>query len=164
MNNLGRVYSQGPEASHNDAEAVKWYRTAAGQGVPSAAFELGLMYDLGHGVPQSFDEALKWYQKAADAGYAPAFTNIGILYYNAQGVKRDLEQSYIWLSKAQKMGDPRAAELIPVAQRELKKDQRQKADAEIAQWQPPAAKPSPQLDPNMWFAPPPTATSPHTTQ
>jgi len=39
--------------SHSDyAEAAKWYRVAADDHSPLAAFDLGLLYDQGQGVPQ----------------------------------------------------------------------------------------------------------------
>jgi TPR repeat protein len=136
-NGLGKMYYE-EGAFKNYAEAEKWYRKAADEGVASAAFNLGVMYDLGQGVPKDYAQALKWYQKAADEGYADAMANLGILYYNAQGVKRDLVQAYAWFARAQKLGDPRAGELLTAAGNKLKPGDIKKAQALAAQWQPPA--------------------------
>lgn len=134
---LGSIYHEGEGAFRNYAEAEKWYRKAADQGVASAAFQLGVMYDLGQGVKQDYPEAIKWYQKAADAGYAGAMANLGILYYNAQGVKRDLVQAYAWFERAQRMGDPRAGDLLNATARKLKPGDVKKAQTLAANWQPP---------------------------
>jgi TPR repeat protein len=42
------------------AEAAKWYRLAAEQGIADAAYDLGLMYMLAEGLPQDYPEAIKW--------------------------------------------------------------------------------------------------------
>ncbi len=132
---LATVYSENG-SFHNPGEALKWYQKAAEAGVASAAFNLGVMYDVGQGVDQNYAEAMKWYHKAADAGYASAMTNIAILYYNGQGVKRDLVQSYIWFARGQERGDPRAGEMIGMAQEKLKPKELKAATAEVDQWQP----------------------------
>ncbi len=150
---LGRIYHEGEGAFQNPAEAEKWYRKAAERGVGSAAFNLGVMYDLGQGVPRNYEEAFQWYRKAADDGYAAGFTNLGILYYNAQGVKRDLVEAYACFSKAQRMGDPRAAQLLSSTANKLKPGDLKKAQKLLAGWQPPAAKPV-ETDPASLFKPP----------
>jgi hypothetical protein len=40
----------------NDAEAVKWYRRAAGRSYAPAQLALGISYDEGRGVPQSLSK------------------------------------------------------------------------------------------------------------
>ncbi|MBZ5582718.1 MAG: metallophosphoesterase [Acidobacteriia bacterium] len=150
--NLGAIYSEGDGAFRNYSEAGKWYRQAAGKGVASAAFSLGVMYDIGQGVPQDYAEALRWYRQAADAGYAAAVTNIGVLYYNGQGVKRDVVQAYAWLARAQKLGDPRAPDLIAWITPHLKPADIRKAQAQVDQWRPAAPAPAAQA---QWFKPQP---------
>ncbi len=149
-NGLGRMYYEGEGAFRNYGEAEKWYRKAADQGVASAAFNLGVMYDLGQGVPKDYTEALKWYRKAADEGYAGAMANIGILYYNAQGVKRDLVEAYAWFARAQKLGDPRAGELLSAASNKLKPGDLKKAQTQVAQWQPPAKRETPVVEAQLF--------------
>jgi TPR repeat protein len=133
---LAAIYGEGLGSSETPAELEKWYREAAAKGVASAAFNLGVMYDVGQGVQPNYAEALKWYQQAADAGYASAMTNIAILYYNGQGVKRDLVQAYVWFARAQKHGDPRADDMIGMAQEKLDKKKLQTAEAQVDQWRP----------------------------
>ena len=47
------------------AEAVRWYRLAADQGLADAQFFLGNMYANGHGVPQNDVLAYMWENLAA---------------------------------------------------------------------------------------------------
>ena len=41
------MYDRGEGVPENDAEAVKWYRKAAEQGLADAQHNLGMMYDKG---------------------------------------------------------------------------------------------------------------------
>jgi TPR repeat protein len=70
--NLGAMYNNGEGVPEDDAEAVKWYRLAAEQGLASAQSRLGLMYDNGEGVSEDDAEAVKWYRLAAGQGLASA--------------------------------------------------------------------------------------------
>ena len=54
------------------AEAVKWYRKAAEQGIAEAQYNLGVMYANGEGVPRDQAKAVEWLQKAAKQGLAKA--------------------------------------------------------------------------------------------
>ena len=63
----------------DDAEAARWYRLAADQGLADAQNNLGLMYDNGEGVPEDDAEAVRWYRLAADQGDAGA-QNLGVMY------------------------------------------------------------------------------------
>lgn len=157
--NLGRIYDEGEGASRSPAEAEKWYRQAAAQGVADAAFNLGVMYDLGQGVPRNYEEALKWYRQAADAGYAAALTNIGILYYNGQGVKRDLAECYAWLARAQKMGDPRAGDVLSWTQQNMTPADIKKGQAMVDQWQPLAKEQAQLADARLFKAAQPAASN-----
>jgi len=73
QNNLGAMYFDGRGVPQDDAEAVKWYRLAAAQGIEKPPFfarillfkkpfaiaqhNLALMYHAGRGVPQDYAEA-----------------------------------------------------------------------------------------------------------
>ena len=65
---LGDSYANGTGVAKNDAEAVKWYRLAAGQGSAIAQYNLGNMYNKGRGVVQDYAEAVKWFRLAAAQG------------------------------------------------------------------------------------------------
>jgi hypothetical protein len=64
--NIGLMYHNGWGVPQDDAEAVKWYRMAAEQGLADAQNSLGLMYRNGWGVPRDYVEAARWYEKAGD--------------------------------------------------------------------------------------------------
>ena len=56
----------------DDAEAVRWYRLAAGQGNARAQYSLGLMYYNGRGVIKDPVLAHMWYNIGAAKGYEMA--------------------------------------------------------------------------------------------
>ena len=98
--NVAYMYASGLGVEQNEAEAVKWYRSAAEQGDARAQTNLGLMFVQGRGVEQDFQEAMKWYLKAAEQGNALAQNNIGSLYLNGQGVARDDRKAVEWYRAA----------------------------------------------------------------
>ena len=82
------------------AEAAKWYRKAAEQGLAAAQFSLGFIYANGQGVPQDYAQAAKWYRKAAEQGFTKAQNNLGLMYANGRSVPQDYVQAHIWYSLA----------------------------------------------------------------
>ena len=81
---LGDCYSSGKNIKDN-AEAVKWYRKAAEQGLSSAQISLGLCYHAGRGVPRSESDAVYWLRKAAEQEqgiYKPARDILKEMGYN----------------------------------------------------------------------------------
>ena len=50
------------------AEAIKWYRLAAGEENWLAQRFLGACYEYGKGVAADLDEAESWYRKAVENG------------------------------------------------------------------------------------------------
>ena len=52
----------------DDAEAVRWYRMAAEQGLARAQYGLGFMYENGEGVPENYVRAYAWLNLAAAQG------------------------------------------------------------------------------------------------
>ena len=62
---LGLMYVIGRGVLQDDAEAVRWYRQAAEQGLAQAQYNLGVMYANGQGVRQDDAEAVRWYRQAA---------------------------------------------------------------------------------------------------
>ena len=54
--------------SQDDAEAVRWYRQAAAQGLAQAQYNLGVEYETGRGVRQDLALAQEWYGKACQNG------------------------------------------------------------------------------------------------
>lgn len=77
MLSVGRCYETGDGVGKDQAEAVKWYRMAAEQGVADAAFELAKCYRFGMGVRRNRTTASKWLHKAAEQGHARAMILLG---------------------------------------------------------------------------------------
>ena len=89
------------------AEAMRWSRLAAEQGVAEAQFNLGQGYSEGQGVAQDGVEAVRWFQKAAEQGYRLAQFNLGFEYYEGECVPKDDAEAYVWfnLAAANGVGD-----------------------------------------------------------
>src|SRR3974390_2748022 len=62
---LGAHYYSDKGAEQNYADAVKWFRLAADQGLDRAQFVLGKSYETGWGVPRDYGEAERWFRLAA---------------------------------------------------------------------------------------------------
>ena len=65
---LGVRYNTGEGVPKDDAEAVRWYRLAAGQGHAKAQGALGAMYTLGRGVLKDSVLAHMWWNIAGANG------------------------------------------------------------------------------------------------
>lgn len=108
---LGLNYALGKRGlPQNYAEALKWYRKAADQGLAEAYNNLGRLYEKGRGVPQNYAEALKWYRKAADQGLAVAQFNLGTMYHGGKGVPEDYIQAHMWYNLAAAQSYVKAAD------------------------------------------------------
>ena len=66
------MYELGNGVPENDAEAVKWYRKAADQGLADAQSNLGVMYFNGDGVPENHVRAYVWLSMAKTQGHESA--------------------------------------------------------------------------------------------
>lgn len=86
-NTVGVQYEMGLSVVENHAEALKWYRKAAGMGSVAAMYNLGLKYEDGFGADKDTDEALKWYEQAAAKGHDGAQTRIKLLKESASNSK-----------------------------------------------------------------------------
>jgi TPR repeat protein len=83
----------------------KWYRLAAGQGLPKAEYRLGIMYGFGQGVPLDKKEELKWYRMAAAHGNNPAQVSVGLMFEGGLGVPQDYVQAHMWYNLASAGGE-----------------------------------------------------------
>jgi TPR repeat protein len=63
---LGLLYEEEGSESADFAEAARWYRKAAQQGIADAQQRLGLLYARGKGLPGSRIQAYYWLTLAAD--------------------------------------------------------------------------------------------------
>jgi uncharacterized protein len=74
------MYNNGEGVPQDYAEAAKWYRLAAEQGLVFAQNNLGLMYAEGHdGVSRDYVTAHKWFSLSAAQGYQDAENSRDIL-------------------------------------------------------------------------------------
>ena len=70
---LGLMYATGEGGlPENDAEAVRWYRAAAEQGLAEAQWSLGRLYLTGEGVPENHVRAYAWWNLAGAQGHEGA--------------------------------------------------------------------------------------------
>ena len=94
------MYGTGRGVPQDDAEAVRWYRMAAEQGIASAQYALRVKYGTGEGVPQDATEAVRWYRLATEQGHASAQYNLGVMYGTGEGVPQDNVEAHMWLNLA----------------------------------------------------------------
>jgi TPR repeat protein len=107
QNKLGNLYASG-KGPTDYAQALDWYRKAAGQNFAEAQFNLGSMFYRGLGMPQDYQAALLWYRKAANQNVAAAQYFLGLMYEKGQGVAVDSAQAVTWVRKGADGGYPLA--------------------------------------------------------
>ena len=112
---MGMMYEYGYEVEADIQEALRWYRSAANQGLAQAQNSLGFMYSLGLGVKRDAERAAYWLQCAAEQSHSGAQTNLGILYTSGQGVEKDEEEALYWFRSAARNGNTQAQELLASA-------------------------------------------------
>jgi S1-C subfamily serine protease len=94
------MYHFGTGVKQDYAEAAKWYRQSAEQGVAFAQWNLGAIYCNGQGVQKDYAEAAKWYRKAAEQGNAEAQFRLGAMYALGYGVPKSGAAAADWYYKA----------------------------------------------------------------
>jgi hypothetical protein len=78
-----------------NAEAVRWFRSAAESGHVKATNALGFMYEEGRGVPQNYREAHSLYFAAIKKRDPDAMVNRGLMFAKGLGVAADQLQAYV---------------------------------------------------------------------
>ena len=101
---LGTMYRNGEGVPRNNAEALRWYRLAADQGLADAQNRLGVMLAAGHGTAPDHNEAARWYRKAADQGHASAQNNLGRCYERGEGVTGSPVLAAQWYQRSADQG------------------------------------------------------------
>ena len=102
---LGRRYSNGMSVAKDEAEAVKWFRLAAGNGLATAQRALGNAYVYGRGVNKDVLEGNRRLRLAADAGDAAAQRDLGYQYAKGIGCAQDEAEAVRWFQCAADQGD-----------------------------------------------------------
>lgn len=90
--------------SDNDAEAFKWYMSAALGGRPDSQCSVGACYACGEGTKKDPTEANKWFLKSAEQGYAIAQGNLAVHLENGIGCEPNPVEARKWYKKAAKGG------------------------------------------------------------
>lgn len=98
--NLGAAYDNGIGIAADPAQAILWYRRAAGQGLAQAQFNLGHSYATGNGVAQDYPEAVRWLTLAAHQGVAEAQHLLAVCNLEGLGIKADRAEAQRWLRQA----------------------------------------------------------------
>jgi hypothetical protein len=96
---------RGDGVPKDEASALLWYRRAAEQDNPGAAFGLGSMYLAGRGAPRNLVQAMTWFRKAADLGYASAQVALGRMYVTGRGAPQDFAAAMTLFRRAADQGD-----------------------------------------------------------
>jgi hypothetical protein len=105
---LGMSYEFGFAGLSRDlAEALRWDKLAALQGIALAETWVGDFYYDGLGVTMDYGEALSWYRRASDRGHAQASRYIGDFTLFGLGTPRDPAHAAVWYAKAASQGDAR---------------------------------------------------------
>ena len=94
------------------ATALKEWQPLAEEGLPFAAYNVGLLYAKGQGVKADPVQAAKWYRIAAEKGIPEAQYNLGVLYSTGTGLAKDETEASKWFAKAAEKGDANAANSI----------------------------------------------------
>jgi TPR repeat protein len=90
------------------AQAIDWFRKAAGQKYAPAEFQMGQVYDFGFGVTPNDAEALGWYRKAAEHGSAAGQRAVGDFYRKGRGAPADAAEAARWYRRGADGDDIRA--------------------------------------------------------
>jgi len=89
-------------------------RLAAGNGDPSAEFEVASRLAEGKGTDQNLALATRWYQRAASKGFVQAQYRLGTLYERGLGVTKDLNRAKSWYQRAAEQGNVKSMHNLAV--------------------------------------------------
>ncbi len=134
---LSGIYSgEGSYVDPNPQEARKWAQRAADGGVARAMFNLGTMYYNGTGGPRNQITAAMWFRRAAERGVSDSQYNLGLLYAQGDAMPLNPAEAYKWFTIAAEAGDKDAAREAAAIRDNLTPEQRQKAEAAAAAFEP----------------------------
>ena len=88
----------------DEAEAARWYRRAADQGMAEAEAVLGAMYLHGRGLARDDEAAVRWFRRAAEQGDAYGQAGLGYCYAHGRGVPPDRETAIAWFRRSARQG------------------------------------------------------------
>ncbi len=105
---LAEILARGLGVKRNPQEAAKWYKAAAGQGIPEAEFQYALLLLQGSLFPKDTAQALKLMRKAADAGNRLAQFNTAQLIVQRDRGSASVKEALTFFRKAAEAGLPDA--------------------------------------------------------
>ena len=108
---LALAFEDGRLCKPDPAQAVRWYQSAAAQGVGVAHLRLGALFESGAAGGQSYAEARTHYESAVALGVPEANLRLGILHLEGWGVARDPVAAEAFIEKAAVAGY-RPAQLV----------------------------------------------------
>lgn len=114
---LAQLYSEGNGVPQDKAEAAKWLRKAAEQGLADAQVLLGFCLKHGDGVQADTTEATNWFRKAAEQGSPLGQMSLANQYRGGEGVPQDFAEAVKWYRKAAEQGDADAQQVMGRAYR-----------------------------------------------
>ena len=98
--NLGYLYNNGQGVAKDHRTALRWYRAAAGQGLPDAQNNLGFMHAMGRGVSRDYVKAYMWYSIAMSSGRDQSADNRAKTAMNLDATARELTPRQIEQARA----------------------------------------------------------------
>lgn len=97
MFEVGQMYQFGMGVPESLADAVHWYDTAARNGHPGGAYQMGYAHYWGKGgLEKNYDKALEWFLIAAEQEERAAFPYLAKMYSMGQGVTANKEIASKW--------------------------------------------------------------------
>lgn len=93
---------------NNVHQGLEWLRSAATQGHPQAAFELGSLYEAGLAVPKNYHQAKAYYEQAIIQGHRNAHFNLALLLNSEEVPFSNLHQARNLMSIIANKGDVEA--------------------------------------------------------
>lgn len=112
QNSIGTQYWFGRVVAQDYAEAARWNRYAANQGLPEAMVDLADAYFNAKGVERNVETAFAWCLKAAEKEFPLGMLNAGKCYANGWGTERNEDEAIKWYARALKAGNPEAGALL----------------------------------------------------
>jgi TPR repeat protein len=109
---LAWMLSEGEWLPPDAAEALRWTRAAAEQGIARAQARLGTMYHDAQGVARDMALAVHWWRKAAIQGDPDAQARLGAALHTGQGIPADQVEALVWLTRAMSGGSALAANFL----------------------------------------------------
>lgn len=102
---LGKLFERGGGAVRQDfAQAARWYRVAAEQGIAAAQNNLALMHAQGRGLPRDVGQAIELWLAAATQNHPMAQYNLGLAFFRGEGVPKEEREAAAWFRRAADAG------------------------------------------------------------